>query len=525
MIGHQIAFENGETGVVVAHRPPIAFVYTDMEKIGELEGGVRVYDSLAIVDVHESRRLVDCFGRPLVPLDVSVDTDMRRPIFSPIPKVSDIALINSPLLTGVTMFDALAPIGKGQNMLMIGHDIRDMRQYVCDMLSVQASSTKCVYASTSDNEEVSSMLAAAGLLDDVVLVSSSKREGMDQTSLAAEATVAAATACAIAESFATEKGMDTVVVIDTIDKHKILWDATTRVLVDVFGVEAVVEGEREGGASSEMRAFFSSLIQRSAQYNQKKGGGSVTLLLLTTIPKMGDGDEEAVFSPDDFIGSPKKVQERIELLVKRGVTLTAANLRKIQIPVPSDEEGAKRLALQHVDDLISMSDGQIWLDEELEGTGRRPGMDFQRSVTRIGIGADTESRADAAAMRRVAEGLRLDLAQAGDVNGADVASSASRKQARNALAWLLAMHQPSASRARRLSESCTVLLAASKGYLGESIDAGVVAGTSKGEELITDLLNHVKVDAATAMDTVDSTLDLIDVAREDIEEAIQSFFS
>ena len=39
-------------------------------------------------------------------------------MFAPIPKVSDIALINTPLLTGITMFDALAPIGKGQNMLL-----------------------------------------------------------------------------------------------------------------------------------------------------------------------------------------------------------------------------------------------------------------------------------------------------------------------------------------------------------------------------------------------------------------------
>jgi hypothetical protein len=324
---------------------------------------------------------------------------------------------------------------------------------------------------------------------------------------------------------AIEKGMDTLVVVDTIDQHKSLWDATTRVLVDVFGIDAVVKGDRDGGASSEMRAFFSSLIQRSAQYKKKKGGGSVTLLLLTTLPKMVETDEEMVFSPDDFTGSPQKVTERIDLLVKRNVPLTSANLRKIQIPVPSDKEGTRRLALQHLDDLISMSDGQIWLDEAFEKQGRRPAMDFQRSVTRIGIGADTSSRADAPAIRRVVEGLRLDLSQAGDMDGADAAINANKKQSRNARAWLLAMHQPSAMGARRLSESCAALLAASKGYLGESVDSGALAGTSEGEALISDLLNHVNSNAAEAMEAVDSTQDLIDENREAIEKAIQSFFS
>jgi len=525
LIGHQVLFENGHTGVVVSHRPPIAFVYTDMEKIDDLEGDVKVLDSLASVEVDEKRMRVDCFGRSQGSEDASTTGNMQRPIFAPIPKVSDIALINSPLLTGVTMFDALAPIGKGQNMLMIGHDIKDMRQYVCDMLSVQASETKCIYASTLDTEEVVGMLADAGLEDKVVVVSSRSKDVNDQTSTAAEATVTAATACAIAETFAIQKGMDTLVVVDTIDQHKSLWDATTRVLVDVFGVEAVVKGEQEGGASSEMRGFFSSLIQRSAQYSKKKGGGSVTLLLLTTIPKQSDADEEVVFSPEDFAESPIKVKERIELLVKRNVPLTATNLRKIQIPVPSDSEGAIRLALQHVDDLISMSDGQIWLDETLERMGRRPAMDFQRSVTRIGIGADTQSRADAAAMRRVVEGLRLGLSQAGDTTGADLTNDASKNQARNALAWLLAMYQPSASGARKLSESCTAMLAASKGYLGDSVDNGAVAGTSKGEELMAGLLNHVKANAPAAMDAIDSTQDLTDENREEIEKTIQSFFS
>ena len=524
MIGRQVVFSNGKVGVVVTHRPPLAFVYADIDNLEDAEGTVKVLNSLATLDISEAIKNCDCFGRVSGGAVSSGEGGLKREIFAPIPQVKDIALINSSLITGVTMFDALAPIGNGQNMLFVGHDIDDMRRYVCDLLSVQKDNTKCVYASTGNSEEVKQLLRDADLLDSIVLVSDDEKSGMDKSSKAAEATVIAATAIAIAESFALEKGMDTLVVVDNIDQHKKLWDTTTRVLVDVFGVDSVVKGESEGAASSEMRSFFSSLVQRSAQYKQKRGGGSVTLLLLATIPKLTGSDENAVFSPEDFKDTPAKVQERIEWLVGKGVSLTAENLRKVQLPIPSDTEGGRRLALQHVDDLISMSDGQIWLDEELENAGRRPAMNFQRSVTRIGIGADTNSRADAAAMRKVVEGLRLDLSQSFDMDGADVGTNASKNQVRKSKAWLLAMYQPSASGSRRLSESCVALLAASKGYLNDSIDKGILAGTPEGEKLMKDLLEHVKLEALGAMSEIDSSMDLTEASDKAIEDAMQSFF-
>jgi F-type H+-transporting ATPase subunit alpha len=536
LIGRQVLFDNGQRGVVMIHRPPMIFVYAESDDdkssntSATLEGSVTVLSNLFSIQIPENLRHTDCFGRSAMKETSNL---MQRPIFAPIPQVKDIALINKPLVTGVTMFDALAPIGKGQNMLLIGHDIDDMRRYVTDILSIQTKetpATKCVYASTGNAEQqaqIQGLLEAAGVDKDVLLVSSDtvERDDKDDASCAAEATVVAATACSIAESFATQQGMDTLVIVDTIDQHKKIWDTTTRVLVDVFGVDSVVKSDRDGGASSEMRAFFSSLVQRSAQFKSKRGGGSVTLLLMQTIPKLSsEKQEEIAFSPEDFEQSPDKIKERINLLVQKEIPLTAANLRKIQIPVPSADEGIRRLVLQHVDDLISMSDGQIWLDERLEETGRRPAMDFQRSVTRIGIGADTVSRADAAAMRRVVEGLRLDLSQAESMDGAELATNASKKQMRNAQAWLLAMHQPSASGARKLSESCVAMLAASSGALNDSIENGILPGTAQGESLIRDLLDCVSSVVPDAMAEIDSKLDFGPETKKSIEEAIQSYF-
>eukprot|EP00934_Nitzschia_sp_Nitz4_P003476 Nitzschia sp. Nitz4//scaffold82_size85912//63966//65989//NITZ4_005151-RA/size85912-augustus-gene-0.78-mRNA-1//1//CDS//3329558865//3466//frame0 len=568
LTGHacSISHEDGTTtpGVIVVHRPPIAFAYThklnqDLEGAtdgsSDASASLQVWDKLAQVRwnpkqmQHNITSIWTGFKAAQAETDESaLDNHASiRPIFATVPEVADIALINSPLITGITMVDVLTPIGRGQNMLMIGHDLQDMRQYVRNILQSMVHNnkriqngkekgTKCVYASNSDTSHVRKMLEEAGLLDDVVVVSpeSNSKAGtepsaLDDTSKAARATVATATACSIAETYALEKGMDTLVIVDTFDQHKDIWDATTRFLIEEYGEEAVVKGEVDGGASSEMRGFLSSLVQRSAQYNKQKGGGSLTLLLLMTIPKQNeDGNEDAVFAVEDFANSPEAVRQRLQLLVQRNIPLTAANLKKIKIPQPNNAHAIRRsLAMKHVDDIISMSDGQIFFDEDLQQAGQQPPMDFSRSLTRIGIGADTNSRADAPAIRSVTEGLRIDLAQIQDLKGGtELMTELSQKQTRKALAWALAMYQPSQKvQPRRLSESCTALLAASEGYLDACISQGGIAGTQEGEKTIRGLLEFVQTDAPGAMEDIDTSFEMSSSSRERIEDSIRSYFS
>ena len=180
------------------------------------------------------------------------------------------------------------------------------------------------------------------------------------------------------------------------------------------------------------------------------------------------------------------------------------------------------MVLQHIDDLISMSDGQIWLDERLEAIGQQPPMDPQRSVTRVGIGADTQSRADAPALRSIAEGLRLDLSQAMSLDGA-ATTTATEKQRRRQNALLLAMHQKAGSGGRRLAESCCALMAAKEGYLDAAMSSGALAGTEQGEALIQHLLDHVASVSGEAMDEIDATLEISAEARVQLKNAIVSF--
>ena len=536
----QVSPNKQQTGIVVAHRPPLAFLYSKEEwevpadQIVKLDTIVeppqkflvQILSQMAKVHFSSKDVQVDPFSG-----DTSSDANdcFSREIFFPIPQVKDIALINHPSLTGISMVDALTPIGRGQNMLLVGSDIEAMRGYALDYILQQLEQNdraKCVYAAIQNPEHVQKQIEELlsknqkTIRNDFHYVVASTEFGHKKTNRAAEAVALAGSACAIAEAYA-KKGEHTVVVIDTIDLHKELWDATTRTLVDVFGVDSVVQSDRSGGASSEMRAFYSSLIQRAAQFKESRGGGSVTLLMLTTIPQ-AETTDDTVFKEAEFDDSPQKIKDRIQLLINRGVPLTAQNLRKIDIPVPSDGEGRRRMVLQHVDDLISMSDGQIWFDEDLARAGQMPPIDPQRSITRVGIGADTKSRADAPAFRRIVERLRLDLSQASNMAGAEQ-TKASEKQVRRHKALLLAMHQEPGQGGRSLSNSCVALLAAIEGKLDRFIDCGVVAGSAQGRSLIQDLLDHVQAAAPETVAEIDSSLDISTENKTILIESISEF--
>jgi hypothetical protein len=316
------------------------------------------------------------------------------------------------------------------------------------------------------------------------------------------------------------------VFVDNIDQYKNFWDWTTKALVDVYGVEAVVKADLDGGASSEMRAFYSGLIQRAARFNKSHGDGSVTLLLLANIPADigSDGEENRVFSLQDFVGFNEKVQERVAVLVKKGVPLIPSNLRKIKLPLPlasqSDASKRRRIALQHIDDLISMTDGQIWLDEKLHASGQRPAMDPQRSITRVGIGADTDSRADAPIIRKLVGGLRFDFVQALSLDGAEVGSNLD-KQLLKRDTYLLAMTQNS-DEIRRLSETCVLLIAASSGSL-DSIVRPPSSFKMNATEFITGLLQHVEARLPALMLDIDVNMDVTDSSLDDLRRVILDY--
>eukprot|EP00804_Cyclotella_cryptica_P014713 CCRYP_020186-RA/>CCRYP_020186-RA protein AED:0.12 eAED:0.12 QI:108/1/1/1/1/1/3/2977/774 len=596
LTGRRVSFPDNLQGLVVAHRHPIAFVLLDtLSEDTNLvaEKGMpfpdhSCYVSKDRVTIHPDSippgSTVDYLGRHVqvnengivvraaAPITTEFDAaPSSRPIFVTIPKISDIGLINTPLVTGITAIDALTPIGRGQNMLVIGNQEEDVieletgeapiptnkvnkRAWMMNLLksvvNKRDSKLRCFYGLTATDPEVRSTfikrLEEAGIRNDIVSVlSTHSNDGTTDLSSkkleAAEAVAVAASACTLGEHYALTTGGDALVIIDDINLHKSLWDITTQQLVQIYGVDAVVKADLQGGSSSEMRGYFSGLIQRAARFNSKRGGGSVTLILMSTIPSEDEADNDdsgnseddsIVFDPSDFESMSEKIRTRIATLVKAKVPLTAANLRKIQIPIPrpSASEDAKRLALQHVDDLISMSDGQIWFDDVLAKMGRSPPLDPSRSITRVGVGADTPCRADAPALRTVAGSLRFQFQQATDMitrkDGSpnNPVSSGDTKQVLRQEAFLLAMHQ-GPNQTRKLSQECISLIAASRGYLDKVIQEGSKAGTPKGIEVMDRLMEYVESKASDAIATIDTSLEMSLEHMALIENAIETYFA
>jgi len=604
LTGRTVTFSNSATGLVVAHRHPIAFVLIDSDSSLNDDDATDTECTVStkLVSINPSSipngSVVDYLGRHVSVLNdgsvgrslpkatsssssssgidgisLSIDTNNmntppadsnQRPIFVQIPKISDIGLIDSPLVTGITAIDALTPIGKGQNMLVIGEEDKEedsgkgvnKRKWMINLMrnvvnnykykvesgvsSTEEKSIRCFYGFTSGKNEVRSSvlnnIKEADIQDDIVTVvsnhdSSKSQDGDDEISAtmeASEAVAVAAATCTLGEHHALTTGGDSVVIIDDINLHKSLWDITTRELVKVYGVNSVVEADLQGGSSSEMRGFFSSLIQRAARFKANKGGGSVTLVLLSTLPNPEEegednsGEDEVTFEASDFDGMADKIKMRIDMLIKAKVPLTPTNLRKINLPVPkpSETENAKRLAIQHIEDLISMSDGQVWLDEALAQQGRSPPLDPSRSMTRVGIGADTRNcRADAPALRSVVGSLRFEFQQALDVMDSSLSTSTlpgasiegDVRQVQRRDAYLLAMNQRT-DEARKLSEECVALLAASQGYLD-------------GQTTMGGLMAHVEKEVPQIVKSIDTTLDLSQEERNTLEGAIKGYFA
>ena len=637
--GRIVTFVDGTWGTVVAHRDPISFVLIaansssstttnkkDTNAVFEDEDEEMCTISSSRTMIHPTNivpgMIVDYLGRQLDIISSSLTNEaglmvtttattlkkednnnnndekdkllLQRPIFVPIPKISDIGLIDSPLITGITAIDALTPIGKGQNMLIISTDeenaneshqgdnnnntirlnkrgwminllrnvITNHRHRTTNDANKKKSEMRCYYCLTSTDPivrtQVLNDISSVGIRDEVITILSSSSTSSSSSSSsndgcigAAEAVAAAATACTLAEHHALTTGGDAIVIIDDINLHKTLWDITTRELVNVYGTNSVVEADLNGGSSSEMRGYFSGLIQRAARFNTKRGGGSVTLLLLSTLPNPNetdmDGNNEDInndattYDASDFDDMSEKIRTRIRLLVSAKVPLTAANLRKIKLPIPrpSAAEDQRRLALQHIEDLISMSDGQVWLDVSM--AGRSPPLDPSRSITRVGVGADTLTcRADAPALRSVVGSLRFEFQQALDLSPNTVSSSSSSskgiagieedndntRQVRRRDAFLLAMHQE-VHEGRKLSHECTLLLAASRGHLDGVLAKGGKAGTPMGRKMIEGLLEYVTNETQTGeiIRSIDETLDLSSEGRDLLENAIVVYFS
>ena len=344
-------------------------------------------------------RVVDPLGNPRDGKERPV-TPHRRPVETIAPGVAERQPVDVPLQTGIKAIDAMTPIGRGQRELIIGDRKTGKTAIAVDTIINQAGKDViCIYVAIGQKEstvaKVVESLKAAGAMDytSVVIASSSDPAPLQY--------IAAYAGCAMAEYFMLEQGRDTLVVYDDLSKQAAAYRQLSLLMRRPPGREAF---------PGDIFYAHSRLLERSCKmaeryvivpqdaddskvtddwgvnniHNERRGSGEPCRVYSGPLEKH-QGQEDLKKWPG----------HKLAKVWNSGGSLTA-------LPIIETLEG--EVSAYIPTNVISITDGQIYLQPDLFNAGIRPAIDVGISVSRVG------GKAQIAAMKQVAGSLRLDLA-------------------------------------------------------------------------------------------------------------------
>lgn len=294
-------------------------------------------------------RVVNPLGEPIDGLGI-IPTSHRRPIEFKAPGIMERQPVCEPVQTGLLAIDAMVPIGRGQRELIIGDRKTGKTAIAIDAIVNQMhSDTICIYVAIGQKAStvaaIRHVLKSKGVLDKTIIVAAT---AADSAPLQYIAPMAGA---AIGEYFmyndkhghpadAAHPGGHVLVVYDDLSKQAVAYRQMSLTLHRPPGREAY---------PGDIFYLHSRLLERACKLSDERGGGSLTAL---PIIETQEGDVSAY--------------------------------------IPTN--------------VISITDGQIYLQSNLFFQGQRPAVDVGISVSRVGGAAQVK------AMKQVAGTLRLDLA-------------------------------------------------------------------------------------------------------------------
>jgi F-type H+-transporting ATPase subunit alpha len=163
--------------------------------------------------------------------------------------------------------------------------------------------------------------------------------------------------------------------------------------------------------------------------------------------------------------------------------------------------------------VISITDGQIYLESDLFSKGQRPAVNIGLSVSRVGSAAQTK------ATKKVASQLKLDLAQfeelAAFAQFAQDLDKATKAKIDRGQRLMEVLKQPQFS-PMPMEEQAVILFAANEGFLDE-------IPLEKVREYETKLIQYMKDHHAKILEGIRETRDLADDTKEELKKAIESF--
>ncbi len=360
---------------------------------GSVTEGMKVHSTgrIASVPVGQAMigRVVDALGQPLDGKGPIADMTLR-PIERLAAGVIDRQDVDTPVQTGIIAIDSMVPIGRGQRQLIIGDRQTGKTALAIDTIINQKDKDLiCIYVAIGQKKSsiarTIDILEKNGAMKKTIIVVASA----DDT--AALQYIAPYSGCAIGEEF-MDSGMDALVVYDDLTKHAWAYRQVSLLLNRPPGREAY---------PGDVFYLHSRLLERAARlaYSYVIVGKDYP----HPFAEAGDAVNGKVYkgtvAHEEAQRELKAMQDyeayKIVKVQGTGGSLTA---------LPIIETTLGDVSAYVPTNVISITDGQIYLESELFNAGVRPAINVGISVSRVGGAAQVK------AMKKVAGSLRLDMA-------------------------------------------------------------------------------------------------------------------
>jgi F-type H+/Na+-transporting ATPase subunit alpha len=455
--GELVEFENGTKGMALnLESDNVGIVIFGSDR--EIKEGQTVKRTKSIVDVPVGKgllgRVVDALGEPIDGKGPIKSTERRR-VDVKAPGIIPRKSVHEPMATGLKAIDALIPIGRGQRELIIGDRQTGKTAVALDTILNQ----KPLNESGDEKVKLYCVYVAVGQKRSTVaqFVKVLEEQGALEYSIIVAATASDPAPMQFLAPFSgcamgeyfRDNGMHAVIVYDDLSKQAVAYRQMSLLLRRPPGREAY---------PGDVFYLHSRLLERAAKMNDDSGAGS-----LTALP----------------------------------IIETQANDVSAYIPT----------------NVISITDGQIFLETDLFYQGIRPAVNVGLSVSRVGSAAQTK------AMKKVAGKIKGELAQYREMAafaqfGSDLDATTQRLLNRGArLTELLKQDQFSPL---KMEEQVVVIYAGTGGFL-DALPINRIKAFEEG------LLAHVRSKHADILESIRTTRDLSDEVAGKLKAAVEAF--
>ena len=456
--GEMVEFNDGSKGMALNLESDNVgvVIFGDDRQIKE---GDIVKRTKSIVDVPVGKellgRVVDGLGNPIDGKGTLSEKILRKRVEVKAPGIIPRQSVNEPMQTGLKAIDSLIPIGRGQRELIIGDRQTGKTAVAIDTIINQ----KAINETKDESKKLYCVYVAIGQKRSTVaqIVKTLEDAGAMKYTTVVSATASDSAPLQFLAPYTgctigeyfRDNGMHALIIYDDLSKQAVAYRQMSLLLRRPPGREAY---------PGDVFYLHSRLLERAAKLNQKNGGGSLTAL---PIIETQAGDVSAY--------------------------------------IPTN--------------VISITDGQIFLDSDIFNAGVRPAVDVGISVSRVGGAAQIK------AMKSIAGTLRLDLAQFRELEafakfGSDLDESTLQQLNRGKI--MVEILKQNQYVPMSVSNQIAIIYAGINGFL----DNVGIENISKYEK---ELVEYLEANNQSTLDKIASSGKLDESNEQELKSALDSF--